>query len=125
MPTVLSAGVPIHYEVIGTGTPILLVHGYLSSFEGNWGQSGWVDFLLARGRQVVGMDTRGHGLSGKPYDPRAYDGDQIPNYVIAVMYAVGLERTDVMGYSMGGRIVTSLLARIPKRFTSVIVGGAG
>ena len=69
MPTVDSAGVPIHYGVIGTGAPILLVHGYASSFEGNWGQSGWVDFLLAQGRQVVGVDTRGHGLSGRPYDP--------------------------------------------------------
>ncbi len=47
MPTVDSAGVPIHYEVIGAGAPILLVHGYLSSFEGNWGQSGWVDFSLS------------------------------------------------------------------------------
>jgi pimeloyl-ACP methyl ester carboxylesterase len=125
MPTVHSAGVPIYYEMIGTGTPILLVHGYASSFEGNWVQSGWVDFLLAQGRQVVGMDCRGHGLSGKPHEPSAYGGDRVPDDVIAVMDAVGLERTDLMGYSMGGRIAINLLARIPERFSSVIVGGAG
>ena len=45
--------------------------------------------------------------------------------VIAVMDAVGLERADMMGYSMGGRIAVSLLARYAGRFSSVVVGGAG
>jgi pimeloyl-ACP methyl ester carboxylesterase len=125
MPTVQSAGVPIHYELIGTGTPILLVHGFLSSFEGNWRQSGWIDFLLGQGRQVVGMDCRGHGRSGKPHHASAYVGNQIPDDVIAVMDTLGLDRVDSMGYSMGGRIAVNLLARFPHRFTSVVVGGAG
>jgi hypothetical protein len=60
MPAVNSAGVPIYYEVIETGAPILFLHGVLSSFEDNWRQSGGVDFLLAQDRQVVGMDCRGH-----------------------------------------------------------------
>jgi pimeloyl-ACP methyl ester carboxylesterase len=125
MPTVQSAGVPIDYEVIGTGTPILLVHGFLSSFEGNWGQSGWIDFLLAQDRQVVGMDCRGHGRSGKPHESSAYEGDQVADDVLAVMDVLGLDRVDIMGYSMGGRIAIDLLARVPERFTSVVVGGAG
>ena len=125
MPTVVSAGVPIHYEVIGTGTPILLVHGLLSSFEANWVQTGWVNFLLAQGRQVVGMDCRGHGLSGKPHDPSGYGGDHMADDVIAVMDALGLDRSDLMGYSMGGGIAVDLLARMPERFTSVVAGGAG
>jgi pimeloyl-ACP methyl ester carboxylesterase len=117
--------VPIYYEVIGAGTPILLVHGFLGRFESHWKQTGWVDFLLAQGRQVVGMDCRGHGLSGKPHDPSVYDGDRFADDVIAVMDVVGLERTDLMGYSMGGQIVINLLARRPERFSSIIAGGAG
>jgi pimeloyl-ACP methyl ester carboxylesterase len=35
MPVVISAGVPIHYEVIGAGPPIVLVHGFASSLEGS------------------------------------------------------------------------------------------
>jgi pimeloyl-ACP methyl ester carboxylesterase len=125
MPTVLSAGVPIHYEVIGAGAPIQLVHGFLGSLESNWERTGWIDFLLAQGRQVIGMDLRGHGLSGKPHDASAYAGDHILDDVVAVMDVVGLERTDLMGYSMGGGVVIDLLARVPERFTSVIAGGAG
>jgi pimeloyl-ACP methyl ester carboxylesterase len=42
MPAVQSGGVPIHYEVIGKGQPIVLVHGFSSSFEHNWQRTGWV-----------------------------------------------------------------------------------
>jgi pimeloyl-ACP methyl ester carboxylesterase len=125
MPTVLSGSVPIHYEVIGEGTPVLLVHGFMSSFEGNWGQSGWIDFLITHGRQVVGVDLRGHGQSGKPHDPAAYVDPHLPGDVLAVMDAVRLERVDLMGYSMGGAIAIRLLARHPDRCNSVIAGGAG
>jgi pimeloyl-ACP methyl ester carboxylesterase len=102
MPVVDSAGVPIHYETTGEGPPILLVHGYLSSFEGNWRQSGWIEFLVGQGRSVVGLDCRGHGRSGKPYDPDAYEDPRMPDDVLAVMDAVRLDRVDPMGYSMGG-----------------------
>jgi pimeloyl-ACP methyl ester carboxylesterase len=124
MPTVQSAGVPIYYELLGAGTPILLVHGFAGSFE-DWGQSGWVDFLLAQGRQVVGMDCRGHGRSGKPHDPAAYDDPRMPDDVLAVIDAAGLEHGDLMGYSTGGAIAITLLSYHPDRFRSVIVDGAG
>ena len=103
----------------------MLVHGYLSSLEGNWGQSGWIEFLVGDGRSVVGSDCRGHGRSGKPHDPAAYEDPRMPSDVLAVMDAAGLERVDLMGYSMGGAIAVALLARFPERFNSVIVGGAG
>jgi pimeloyl-ACP methyl ester carboxylesterase len=125
MVSVDSAGVPIHYELNGEGPPIVLVHGFITSLEANWRQTGWIDFLVAQGRTVVGMDCRGHGLSGKPHDPNAYDGNQMADDVLAVMDAIGLKRAALMGYSMGGKIAINLLARFPDRFTCVVVGGAG
>ena len=103
----------------------MLVHGYPSSFEGNWGQSGWIEFLVGQGRSVVGLDCRGHGSSGKPHDPAAYEHPRMLEDVLAVMDAVGLEHADLMGYSMGGAIAIALLACHPDRFRSVIAGGAG
>jgi len=61
--------------VIGESWPIVLVHGFASSLEGKLGRSGWIDFLMAQGRAVVGLDCRGHGRSGKPHDHGAYDGN--------------------------------------------------
>jgi pimeloyl-ACP methyl ester carboxylesterase len=49
----------------------------------------------------------------------------MPNDVLAVMDALGLNRVDLMGYSMGGGIAVKLLANHPERFNSVVSGGAG
>ncbi len=125
MPTLHSAGVGIHYEVVGRGPPIVLVHGFTLSFDSNWRRSGWVDFLVDAGRQVVGVDCRGHGQSDRPHDPARYSGNQMPDDVVAVMDSLGLERADIMGYSMGGWIVLNLLSRHALRFTSAVTGGAG
>jgi pimeloyl-ACP methyl ester carboxylesterase len=125
MPAVQSGGVPIHYEVIGQGQPIVLVHGFSSSFERNWQRTGWVDFLVGEGRRVIGIDCRGHGMSGKPHSPEAYAGNQIPDDVLAAMDAVGIERADIMGYSMGALVTLNLLSRHAERFSSAVAGGCG
>ena len=125
MPTIDSGGVPIHYEVLGDGQPIVLAHGFTLSFDANWRREGWVDYLLAQGRRVIGLDFRGHGASGKPHDPAAYAGNRMPDDVLAVIDALGLERTELMGYSMGGWISLNLLARFPGRFSLVMAGGSG
>jgi len=74
---------------------------------------------------VVALDCRGHGRSGKPYDPAAYEGTAMADDVIALMDHVGLDRPDLVGYSMGGFISLSLVARKPERFRNVILGGVG
>jgi pimeloyl-ACP methyl ester carboxylesterase len=80
--------------------------------------------LSARAR-AIGLDLRGHGRSGKPHAPEAYAGNRIPDDVLAVMDAVGIERADIMGYSMGALVALNLLARRPERFAAAVVGGTG
>jgi pimeloyl-ACP methyl ester carboxylesterase len=125
MTSIDSGGVPIRYETIGEGQPIVLVHGFTLSFDANWRRTGWVDYLVDQGRTVIGLDCRGHGGSGKPRNPAAYAGNRMPDDVLAVMDSLGIERADLMGYSMGGWIALNLLSRVPRRFASVVAGGAG
>ena len=54
--------------------PVVLVHGFASSFERNWREPGWVDLLEEEGRSVIGVDLLGHGQAAKPADPAAYAG---------------------------------------------------
>ena len=119
-----SSGVPIHYEVFSAGRPIILVHGFTASLLLNWVATGWVDELTPI-RQVVGLDARGHGLSGKPREPEAYSGDTMPNDVIGLMDHLGIEQADLFGYSMGSAISLRAVANRPERFTSLILGGTG
>jgi pimeloyl-ACP methyl ester carboxylesterase len=125
MPSFDSSGVEIHYIAEGDGPPIVLVHGFTSDIAGNWRATGILGSLTGAGRRVVALDCRGHGRSGKPYDPAAYEGTTMADDVIALMDHLGLERSDLMGYSMGGFISISLIARKQERFNNVILGGVG
>jgi pimeloyl-ACP methyl ester carboxylesterase len=125
MPTFESDGLNINYVVEGTGPTIVLVHGFASSLDANWRATGVIDALVAAGRQVVALDCRGHGASDKPHEPSAYSGTKIADDVIELMDYLEIRVADVMGYSMGGGIAASLLARHPQRFRTVIFGGVG
>ncbi len=119
-----SNGVKIHYETWGEGYPIILVHGFAASIALNWVGPGWIDTLQPL-RCVVAMDCRGHGLSGKPHDAAAYNGDKMEGDVINLMDRLGIAKADLFGYSMGSFVALGLLAHERQRFTSVVLGGAG
>jgi pimeloyl-ACP methyl ester carboxylesterase len=125
VPSFDSDDVKIAYQVEGEGPPIVLVHGFAASVGMNWKVTGWVKTLTRDGRRVVALDCRGHGRSGKPRDPDAYAGEQMPADVIRLMDHLGVERADLMGYSMGGLISSYLLVHHSERFSSVVLAGIG
>lgn len=109
----------------GAGEPIVLVHGFASTHAVNWVFPGWVKTLLADGRRVVALDNRGHGASDKPHDPAAYASDVMAQDVRRLMDHLGLEKADVMGYSMGARITAHLALANPDRVRAALLGGLG
>ncbi len=120
-----SDGVAIHYEVFGEGQPIVLVHGFASSLQENWVQTGWVNRLVSAGRRVVALDCRGHGESAKPRYMAAYEGGTMAEDVIRLMDHLEIDRADLMGYSMGGAVALDLIMRHGERFARVVLGGMG
>jgi pimeloyl-ACP methyl ester carboxylesterase len=119
-----SNGVQIYFEEHGKGEPVVLVHGFASRAEHNWGAMNWFTTLGAHYR-VIALDCRGHGKSGKPHDPAAYGGETMGDDVIRLMDHLGIKRTLIMGYSMGARIVTGLLMLHPERLRAAVLGGIG
>ena len=124
MPTFDSAGVQIHYEVFGEGKPIVLVHGFASSLRENWVAPGWIETLTPL-RQVIALDCRGHGESEKPKNPASYGDEDMGGDVIRLMDHLRIDRADLFGYSIGGRISLGLMVNFPERFTSAVLGGVG
>jgi pimeloyl-ACP methyl ester carboxylesterase len=118
-----SAGVQIRYTVEGKGVPVVLVHGYGINQEMNWVETGVTKALAGR-YQVIALDTRGHGRSGKPHDPKQY-GVAMAEDVIRLMDHLKIPKAHVAGYSLGARIVSVLLAVHPDRLRTAIIGGAG
>jgi pimeloyl-ACP methyl ester carboxylesterase len=118
-----SDGVKIHYMTEGRGTPVILIHGFTGSAEGNWFANGIANALAANHR-VIALDVRGHGKSDKPHEAAKY-GDRLWKDVFELMDHLKIERAHVHGYSMGGMIVTQLLAHHPERFITASYGGSG
>jgi pimeloyl-ACP methyl ester carboxylesterase len=118
-----SAGVGIAYELVGEGTPLTLLHHIFDTRE-FWWRSGYVDAFRRLGRQLVLIDASGHGESSKPYHKHAYALHARADAVTAVLDDLGIETTDVLGYSMGGWTALGLVCHHPDRLRSVAVGGA-
>jgi pimeloyl-ACP methyl ester carboxylesterase len=125
MPSFHNGAVEIAYLDEGEGDPILLVHGFASSKNVNWVYPAWVSELRKSGRRVVALDNRGHGDSGKLYDPAQYSIAAMAGDVLALMDHLKIARADVMGYSLGARMTAWLGRNEPERLRSAILGGIG
>ena len=125
MPEFSSGGVSIAYEVEGEGQPILLIHGFSATSEDNWVRTGWVQALTRARFKVVRFDLRGHGRSGKLYEPGDYAMEKMAGDAIALLDHLGIEKADLMGFSMGAGIAMRLAAQHGERFGKVVLGGMG
>jgi pimeloyl-ACP methyl ester carboxylesterase len=125
MPSFHHGDVEIAYLDEGEGDPILLVHGFASTKNVNWVYPTWVSELKKSGRRVIAFDNRGHGDSGKLYDPAAYEIAIMASDITALMDHLNIERADIMGYSLGSRMTAVLARSQPERLRSAIFGGIG
>ena len=125
MPSFLNGAVEIAYLDEGEGEPILLVHGFASTKNVNWVYPTWVSELKKSGRRVIALDNRGHGDSAKLYDSEEYEIGIMTGDVTALMDHLGIERADIMGYSLGSRMTALLALSQPQRLRCAIFGGLG
>jgi pimeloyl-ACP methyl ester carboxylesterase len=122
-----SDGVEIAYIDAGepADAPILLIHGFASNIAANWVDPGWVKLLTDAGYRVVAYDNRGHGRSAKLYATEDYGAPLMAEDARRLLDHLGIERADVMGYSMGARIAAFLALAHPARVRSLVFGGLG
>ena len=118
-----SQGVTIRYVDRGAGEPIVLLHGLGGSLE-TWTTTGILQ-NLERDHRVIAFDLRGHGRSGKPHDPKLY-GREMGRDVVRLLDHLGIRRAHVVGYSLGGMILSQLITLEPERFaTATLIAGPG
>lgn len=105
--------------------PVLLVHGFASTAEVTWDRTGWVRALGEARRAAITPDLRGHGESDKPVDADAYAPERLGADLLAVLDSAGVDQVDLIGYSMGNRVVSAMTALAPERARRVVIGGSG
>jgi pimeloyl-ACP methyl ester carboxylesterase len=114
---------PTAATATATRPPVLLVHGIGSSFQHNWGNSGWFDLLADAGRTVLGFELPGHGESSSwTVETKAQAVDQLLADVAAHS---GNGPIDVVGFSAGAQMVAWTAAQHPSAFRRIVLLGLG
>jgi pimeloyl-ACP methyl ester carboxylesterase len=111
-------GLHLYYETHGSGRPMILLHGGLGSGE----MLGPILEPLARDHQVILPDLQGHGRTAdidRPLDVRLMADD-----MAALIDHLGLDRPDVVGYSLGGGVALMTGVRHPERVRRVVAASA-
>ena len=118
-----AGGVRLRYVEQGSGEPVVLVHGFTNTAE-IWSANG-IAQDLARRYRVIAFDLRGHGKSDKPHDPSKY-GREMSLDVVRLLDHLGIRRAHVVGYSLGGHLMSQLMTLRPERLLSAtLIGGSG
>jgi aminoacrylate hydrolase len=115
MPTARVGGADIHYEIHGSGPPLLLVAG-LGGVGAYWEPQ---IASFARRFTVVVHDHRGCGRSTR--SEIAYSVDQMTRDLVGLMDALAIESAHVLGHSTGGAIGQTLAIEQPERVRSLVL----
>ena len=107
-------GINLYYETHGTGRPLILLHGGLMSGE----TFGPVLPALAQDHQVVVVDLQGHGRTAdidRPIDVRLMADD-----IAALIDHLGLDKPDIVGYSLGGGVALFTAVKYPEKIRKLV-----
>ncbi|MGH6970441.1 MAG: alpha/beta fold hydrolase, partial [Caulobacteraceae bacterium] len=121
MPKLNRDGVELYYEVHGSGTPLLLTHGYSSSSH-MW--AGQIE-PFAKRFKLITWDMRGHGKTDYPADQSAYSEAETVADMAAILDAVGAKKAIIGGLSLGGYMSLAFHLAHPERTAALLIIDTG
>lgn len=108
-------GIDLYYEIHGTGTPLILLHGGFGTLETFTALSP----TLALDHQIIGVDLYGHGRTALTNRPLRFE--HMADDIAGLIDHLGLEKADVLGYSLGGAVALQTVIRHPEQVNKLVV----
>jgi pimeloyl-ACP methyl ester carboxylesterase len=107
-------GINLYYETHGTGHPLILLHGGLMSGES------FAPVLPAftENHQVTVVDLQGHGRTADI--DRPVDTSLMADDIAALIDHLGLDKPDVVGYSLGGGVAYHVAFKYPEKIRRLV-----
>src|SRR5436309_4800009 len=111
-------GLQMYYETHGSGQPLVLLHGNLSTIETSFGN---VLPQLASTRRIIAIEQQGHGHTAdldRPFSLAQWAQD-----TTALLHHLGIEQADFFGYSSGGAVALEIALRSPALVRKLVFAG--
>ena len=120
--SVMAAGIRTNVHDVGSGHPVLLIHG------SGPGVSAWANWRLvmpelAQQARVIAPDMVGFGFTDRP-EGQPYNMDAWVAQAVGVLDALGIAKTDLVGNSFGGALALALTIRHPERVRRLVLMGS-
>lgn len=119
MPLADLDGHVVHYQQVGQGPDIVLIHGLFCNIAFWWFR---VAPALAETHRVTAFDLRGHGFSGMP--PNGYRAIDQAADVLGLMDRLEISQAHLVGHSFGGAIAAATALAAPQRVTRLTLADA-
>lgn len=110
-------GVSYHIEMMGEGPPLLLLHGFTGRAET------WKPFIpeWSKKFRCIMVDIIGHGRTDSPEAEERYGMDSAVKDIVSILEFLKIDKTLLLGYSMGGRLALAFAVRYPERVEKLIL----
>jgi pimeloyl-ACP methyl ester carboxylesterase len=115
-------GVSLHVEDHGSGTPVLLLHGWPDSAY-VWRNQ--IPFLTGHGFRAIAPDLRGFGRSSRPVEVADYALSKSVGDVTGLLDALGVESAHVVGHDWGAAVAWVMAMSRPDRVQKLVVVSVG
>jgi pimeloyl-ACP methyl ester carboxylesterase len=112
-------GLKMYYEIHGQGKPLVLIHGGGSTIYTTFGR---IIPLLAKHRQVIGVELQAHGHTNDRDTDFTFEQDA--NDVATFLKNLNIPKADMLGFSNGGQTVMEIAMRYPQLVNKIIVASA-
>ena len=109
-------GIHMYYEIHGTGTPLVLLHGGGSTIRTSFSR---ILPALAKTHQVIAIELQAHGHTGDRDAPETFEQDAAD--VVELLRQLNIPKTDILGFSNGGMTTLQLAIKYPNLLRKVVI----
>ena len=108
-------GIKLYYEIYGTGEPLVLIHGGLTTIGE---MQGWLD-PLAETRMVIAVEMQGHGHTADTDRPMTFE--TMGNDIASLLDYLEVLKADLVGHSFGGASAIRAAIQHPDKVRRLVV----
>ena len=108
--------IKMYYEIYGQGNPIVLIHGGGSTIQSSFSK---IIPLLAKQRQVIGVELQAHGRTGDRNKALSFQQDA--DDVVALLTFLKIAKADILGFSNGGNTALQIAINHPQIVNKLIL----